>query len=124
MKKTVIFTHKTSGATIGVYCNEDHTLQFLVEIRKRNGSALYTYVIDGNDKVRNHFTADEAFEELACNLSADVVIVPQKELKKMFDFYKIELDTRAEQRRKEREAKMKLDDQDQLCEYTRVFGID
>ena len=124
MKKPVIFVHKTSGAAIGVYCNEDHSLQFLVEVRKRRGSALYTYIIDGNDKVRNHFTADEAFEELACNLSVDVVIVTQKELKKMFDFYKSELDNRAEERRKERECKVKSKyvEEDEVC--PRVFGID
>jgi len=124
MKKPVIFTHKTSGATIGVYCNEDHSLQFLVEVKKRQGSALYTYVIDGNDKVRNHFTADEAFEELAFNLSADIVIVTQKELKKMFDFYKSELNNRAEQRRKERECRVKSKhvEEGEIC--PRVFGTD
>lgn len=124
MKKPVIFVHKTSGATIGVYCNTDNTLQFLVEVRKRQGSNLYTYEIDCIDKVRNHFTADEAFEELACNLSADIVIAPQKELKKMFDIYKQELDNRAEKRRKERENKIKLDGQEGESTFPRVFGVD
>ncbi|UUW39896.1 hypothetical protein VP14_209 [Vibrio phage VPMCC14] len=124
MKKPVIYVHKTSGATIGVYCNTDNTLQFLVEVRKRQGSNLYTYEIDRMDKVRNHFTADEAFEELACNLSADIVIAPQKELKKMFDIYKQELNDRADQRRKERENKIKRDECDQNQEFPRVFGID
>lgn len=44
-----IYTHKTSGAAIGVYTNDDRTLEMIVEVRKKAGSALYTIVIDGNN---------------------------------------------------------------------------
>lgn len=113
-----IYTHKISGASLGVYVNDDHSLEMLVEVRKKAGSALYTIVIDGNDKGRHHAYAEDAFSELSAILLADIEIIPQKFLKKEFHIYKEMLDNRTKQRKLERENGgdvIKRDSHQELC---------
>lgn len=89
-----IYTHKTSGAAIGVYTNDDRTLEMIVEVRKKAGSALYTIVIDGNDKGRHHIYAEDAWLELGSFVGADIEIIPLKFIKREFAIYKEMLDSR------------------------------
>lgn len=113
-----IYTHKTSGAALGVYVNDDRSLEMLVEVRKKAGSVLYTIVVDGNDKGRHHAYAEDAFSELSAILLADIEIIPQKFIKKEFTIYKEMLDNRAKQRKIEREkveGVVKDDAHQELC---------
>lgn len=89
-----IYTHKTSGAAIGVYTNDDRTLEMIVEVRKKAGSALYTIVIDGNDKGRHHIFAEDAWWELGSFVGAEIEIIPQKFIKREFAIYKEMLNNR------------------------------
>lgn len=89
-----IYTHKTSGAAIGVYTNDDRTLEMIVEVRKKAGSALYTIVVDGNDKGRHHIMSENAWGELQEYLCASIEIIPQKFIKREFAIYKEMLDNR------------------------------
>lgn len=113
-----IYTHKISGAALGVYVNDDRSLEMLVEVRKKAGSALYTIVVDGNDKGRHHIYSEDAFSELAGILLADIEIIPQKFIKKEFTVYKEMLDTRSEERKIAREKGgdvVKRDNHHELC---------
>ena len=102
-----IYTHNNKTSTIGIYVSDDKELQFIVEVRRRTGSNLFTYLIDNVDKVRNHFTAEDAFAELACTLGADIERAPQNLIKKEFILYKNTLTSRAEERKLKRENKLK-----------------
>lgn len=101
--------HKTG---LGVYQSDDGELTFLVEVRKRPQSNLMTILINNKDLHRNHFDAFSAFEEISSTLNADIQCIPDKYLRKEFNFYKQELDNRKEERKRIREEKLLEQDED------------
>lgn len=113
-----IYTPTISRSGLGVYVSEDGGTIFMVEVKKRIQSNMYTYLLDGADKVRNHYDAVSAWEELAHNVSASIEITPAKELSKEFDIYKTGVSIAKEERRKLREklkGVMLEDGHEELC---------
>lgn len=119
-----IYTHNSNTASLGIYVSEDGGQTLIVEVKKRSGSAMYTFLVNGHDIARNHYTASEAYEELSEYLSATVVELKQSELKKAYSEYKEALEVQKVTRRKAREAKKKKNEvyEDDYV-APRVFGV-
>lgn len=114
-----IYTPTISRSGLGIYESDNSEVIFIVEVKKRIQSSMYTYLLDSVDKVRNHYDALSAWEEVVHNLSADIEIVPVRELSKRFDIYKegvkIAKDNRRELRQRLKGI-VKEDRHDYLCE--------
>lgn len=119
-----IYTHNRNVASLGIYVSEDGGQTLIVEVKKRSGSAMYTFLVNGHDIARNHYTASEAYDELSEYLSAVVLEVKQSELKKGYSEYKEALKAKQESNRIARERKKKKNEvyEDDYV-APRVFGV-
>lgn len=100
-----IYVSNSHKSGLGVYQSDDGELTFLVEVRKRPQSSMLTFLCDGNDKHRNHYSAENAWDELTEFLGGDLQIIPQKYLIKEFPQLKEEFNKRKEERALKRELK-------------------
>lgn len=112
-----IYTPSTSRATLGIYVSDDHSNIFLVEVKQRVQSTMYTFIMDGDDKRRNTAFAHESWEELRDMLSAELEVIPAKHLSKQFDIYKQGVKLAKEQRQllKAKQSGEASDGHEELC---------
>ncbi|QXN60089.1 hypothetical protein KUA24_22 [Vibrio phage HNL01] len=114
---TKLYTPSVSRAALGLYVSEDHSNTFLVEVKQRVQSNMYTVVINGKDFKRNSHCANEIWNEAANILGSTIEVIPAKHIIKQFEVYKDGIKAAKEQRQllKLQQAGEASDGHEELC---------